>query len=87
MLLVGHHGSGSSTSQAWLNQVRPRLAVLNNAYGNRFGHPHPTVMARLGASGSTGWEVWRSGAVRISFNSEGVPHAVAWRGTKESWWK
>jgi competence protein ComEC len=46
VLGVPHHGSGSSSSQAFLAALRPRVAVVSCGQGNRFGHPHPAVLAR-----------------------------------------
>lgn len=51
VLLVGHHGSKTSTSTAWLDAVQPRWAVIQQGYLNRYRHPHPTVMQRLQARG------------------------------------
>ncbi len=47
VLKVGHHGSRTSTTQPFLAAVDPWLAVISAGRGNRFGHPHPDVIARL----------------------------------------
>ena len=47
VLKVAHHGSGSSTSQAFLDYVQPRLAMVSAGKENRFGHPRPEVVERL----------------------------------------
>ena len=49
VLLVGHHGSKTSSSPAWLDAVQPRWAVVQQGYLNPYRHPHPTVMQRLHA--------------------------------------
>jgi competence protein ComEC len=46
-LKVGHHGSRTSTSRAFLDRVAPSVAILHLADGNRFGFPHDEVMRRL----------------------------------------
>lgn len=51
VLLIPHHGSQTSSSPAFLAAVRPRLAVAQLGYRNRFGHPHPDVLARYAAAG------------------------------------
>lgn len=45
-LLVPHHGSATSSTPEFLQAVRPRVAVVQAGYRNRFGHPRPDVMAR-----------------------------------------
>ncbi len=47
ILKVGHHGSKSSTSAAFLAAVSPSIAVIQVGAGNSFGHPNPDTLARL----------------------------------------
>lgn len=51
VLLVPHHGSKTSSSEAFLDAVQPRLAVVQAGYRNRFGHPAPAVVARYNERG------------------------------------
>ncbi len=47
VLLVGHHGSKTSTSQEFLDKVNPSYAVIQSGKGNKYGHPTDTVLNRL----------------------------------------
>ncbi|MFC5972924.1 lamin tail domain-containing protein [Halomarina salina] len=47
VLKVGHHGSASSTSAAFLAAVSPSVAVVSSAYDSEYGHPHEEVLGRL----------------------------------------
>jgi competence protein ComEC len=47
VLKVPHHGSRTSSTDALLRAVSPWLAVVSAGRGNRFGHPHADVIARL----------------------------------------
>jgi competence protein ComEC len=49
LLKVGHHGSRTSSSPAFLAAVRPALAAISAGVRNRFGHPHPYTLAALKA--------------------------------------
>lgn len=51
VLLVPHHGSRTSSTDAWLMAVAPHTAVIQAGYRNRFGHPHPAVQTRLADHG------------------------------------
>lgn len=46
LLKVGHHGSRSATGDAWLAALRPEHCVVSVGR-NRYGHPHPVVLAAL----------------------------------------
>ena len=45
VLLVPHHGSGTSSSDAFLDAVSPEIAIVPVGYRNRYRHPKPEVMA------------------------------------------
>jgi competence protein ComEC len=51
-LLVPHHGSKTSSTPAWVQGLKPRWAVVQAGYLNRFGHPVPEVSQRYLAVGS-----------------------------------
>jgi competence protein ComEC len=69
VLKIGHHGSKTSSSEAFLRAVSPRLAVISCGVRNRFGHPAPSVLSRLDQLGvrtartDTGgeWRYWTDG--------------------------
>jgi competence protein ComEC len=53
VLKVGHHGSRTSTSAAFISATRPLIAVYQARLGNRYGHPHQEVLDRLAAASVT----------------------------------
>ena len=51
VLKVGHHGSNSSTSTAFLRAVDPDIAVIMVGEGNTYAHPHEETLQMLNAAG------------------------------------
>ncbi|MBY0328639.1 MBL fold metallo-hydrolase, partial [Patescibacteria group bacterium] len=47
ILKLGHHGSKTSTSAAFLKATTPSLALVSAGVANRYGHPATEVLARL----------------------------------------
>ncbi|TLG81622.1 DNA internalization-related competence protein ComEC/Rec2 [Vagococcus zengguangii] len=47
VLKVGHHGSKTSTTDAFIAQIQPKLAIISCGENNRFGHPRPEVLETL----------------------------------------
>ncbi len=68
VLIVPHHGSRTSSTEAFIDAVQPQVAVVQAAYRSRFGHPNAEVLARYQArsielvrSDRCGAWNWRSG--------------------------
>ena len=53
VLVAPHHGSRTSSSEPFLDTVRPAVAIVQSGYRNRFGHPAPDVLARYLERGIT----------------------------------
>ncbi|HMS54005.1 MAG TPA: MBL fold metallo-hydrolase [Fimbriimonadaceae bacterium] len=47
LMMAGHHGSQTSTTQAWIDEVDPETAIISCGRNNSYGHPHPSVIERL----------------------------------------
>jgi competence protein ComEC len=63
VLKVGHHGSRTSSTPAFLDAVRPQVALISVGAGNRYGHPAPPVVEALGERGVELLRTDRDGAV------------------------
>jgi competence protein ComEC len=57
VLKVPHHGSATSSSAAFIDALRPRVALIGVGRQNRYGHPVPGVLDRLRAAGA---EIFRT---------------------------
>ena len=47
VLKLGHHGSNSSSSPAFLDALQPEIGVITVGNNNRYGHPHAEILERL----------------------------------------
>ncbi|CAN5608902.1 DNA internalization-related competence protein ComEC/Rec2 [soil metagenome] len=66
VLKVAHHGSATASTDAFLEQVRPSLAVISAGTGNPYGHPSPGTVGRLERAGAQVLRTDRDGSVEIS---------------------
>ena len=57
LLQVPHHGSGTSSSEAFLADITPDFALISCGRNNDYGHPHQNVVERLEAAGA---EIFRT---------------------------
>lgn len=69
VLKVGHHGSDTSTSQAFLDAVNPSIAVISAGVNNQYGHPDNGTVQRLLDKGVTVYGTYVSG--NIVFSTDG----------------
>ncbi|MGP1367414.1 MAG: DNA internalization-related competence protein ComEC/Rec2 [Schwartzia sp. (in: firmicutes)] len=84
VLQVGHHGSDTSSSPAFVAAVRPAWAVISVGADNPFGHPRPQVVDRLIEAGAEICRTDEDGA--IVFRSDGTRLRVE-RYRERGWWE
>jgi competence protein ComEC len=69
ILLAPHHGSGTSSTRAFLQAVNPELAIFQVGYRNRYRHPKQEVFERYGELGIKRLRNDEAGAVSMRFGS------------------
>ena len=85
-LLVGHHGSATSSSWTFLKHVQPAVAVISSGYANRFGHPHVNVLVRLHESGAAVHGTATGGALQYEFSPRQPVQVRRWREQYKRFW-
>lgn len=72
VLKVGHHGSDTSTSDAFLKEVMPKIAVISVGKDNDYNHPSQTVVDRLKGIGAQILRTDEQGTVILSSDGKTV---------------
>jgi competence protein ComEC len=68
LLKVAHHGSGTASSTALLQALRPRLAAISSGVGNNYGHPARSTLGRLDHVGAKVWRTDRRGTLSVALD-------------------
>ena len=73
ILKVGHHGSATSSTPAFLSYSKPKIACISVGKFNRFGHPDPVILRRLNTIGAQIYRTDRQQAIWLRYENQ------AWR--------
>ncbi|MEO6407454.1 MAG: DNA internalization-related competence protein ComEC/Rec2 [Burkholderiaceae bacterium] len=84
VLLAPHHGSKTSSSDAFLAAVGPTDAVFQAGYRNRFGHPASEVLARYRVRGIARWTSPTCGAWQ--WRSDAPDRSICEREARRRYW-
>ncbi len=87
VLIAPHQGSRSSSTAAFVDAVNPRAVIFPVGYRNRFGHPHPDVVARYRALDSRTYRTDRDGAVTVTFGASGAIRIEPQRARYRRYWQ
>jgi competence protein ComEC len=77
ILKIGHHGSDTATSPAFLVAVSPKYAVIEVGTGNDYGHPHTITLQKLTAAGVTIYRTDLNGTVTVASNGSNLIFSLA----------
>lgn len=72
ILKVAHHGAKGSTTEEFLQQIRPKLGLISCGRDNRYGHPAEETLKRLEKYGVKILDTRKGGAITIKVNKNGT---------------
>lgn len=72
VLKVGHHGSTTSSSAAFLKAVTPRIALISCGEGNDYCHPSEEILKRLQRAGIELYRTDLSGSIAVYSNGRSL---------------
>jgi hypothetical protein len=84
ILKVGHHGSRSSSSPAFLSAVKPTVAIYSAGLGNDYGHPHPETIQALQAIGAAIYGTDVNGSIIVTSDGSGYSIETAKQGQAQA---
>jgi len=70
-LKVAHHGGNTGTTNEWLEQLEPGAALISCGAGNRYGHPAPILLERLGQRSIPVQRTDLVGYIRLRWSTNG----------------
>ena len=86
VLVVGHHGSRTATSAAFLDALSPQLALVSAGYRNHFGHPHGEVVERFARRSIPLFNTADAGYLHLTL-SAGKLRVEQGRAARAAWWR
>ena len=69
VLKVGHHGSKTSSSKSFINEINPKYSLISVGENNRYGHPKESVLDILKSSKI--YRTDRDGSIEVRLNDKG----------------
>jgi beta-lactamase superfamily II metal-dependent hydrolase len=84
ILKVGHHGSRTASSPAFLAVVKPEVAVYMCGVGNMYGHPHQETLNNLAQIGAKVYGTDVNGTVKIETDGKNYTVQVEKQGTPKA---
>jgi competence protein ComEC len=76
VLKVAHHGSKTASTPAFLDVVKPAVAIVSAGAGNPYGHPARSTLDRLASTGARVLRTDTDGSVEVDIGGSGV-HVAA----------
>lgn len=87
VLVMPHHGSRTSSSEAFIDAVAPQFALIGSGYRNRFGLPREDILARYLERGVTVADTARDGALHLRLDPGAPPQLRRERELRRRVWR
>lgn len=85
LVVVAHHGSDTSSSPRFVQQLGAQHAIVQTGYLNRFGHPHPSIKKRWLQAKANFWQTDRHGAILARSTPAGLS-VQAYSQLRQRYW-
>jgi competence protein ComEC len=85
IVVAPHHGSKTSSGEAFVDAVQARHVLFAVGYRNRYRHPHPTVVERYREAGATLHDSPSGGALEFKLGELGT-RVTSFRESERRYW-
>ncbi|MFW5447498.1 MAG: DNA internalization-related competence protein ComEC/Rec2, partial [Methylophagaceae bacterium] len=79
LLVAPHHGSKTSSSNAFIHAVNPEIVLFPVGYHNRYGFPKENIVDRYSTKNRTLFDSAQYGAIQYQFRPKTVSDPILWR--------
>jgi competence protein ComEC len=86
ILIAPHHGSGTSSTEDFLNAVQPKIALFSAGYRNRFQLPKTEVVQRYHRRQIQTWNTAQTGAISFRLSADGISKPRLAREAMRRYW-
>lgn len=71
-LKAGHHGSSSSSTDEFIEKLKPEAIAISCGYNNDYGHPHRSVLDTFRENGSVVYRTDKNGSLVFYCDDNGI---------------
>ena len=71
-LKAGHHGSSSSSTDEFIEKLKPEAVVISCGYNNDYGHPHRSVLDTFRKNGAVVYRTDKNGSLVFYCDENGI---------------
>lgn len=71
-LKAGHHGSSSSSTNEFIEKLKPEAVAISCGYNNDYGHPHRSVLDTFRENGSVVYRTDKNGSLVFYCDENGI---------------
>lgn len=72
LMKLGHHGSSTSNSNAFLDNISPKIAIISCGLNNSYGHPHQEVLTEISKRGIEAYRTDLQGNVIVTSDGKEI---------------
>ena len=86
ILIVPHHGSQTSSTEPFIQAVKPKIALFSVGYRNRFQLPKSEIIQRYHRYGIKTWTTAQVGAIQFRFSNNGISQPRLEKLARQRYW-